>query len=85
MQCRLGMKELSRINLSCKLDSTKGIPSIEALASFAVDAIQWKEKVDDVSWADLMSTRSVDYKGDEVYRFLCNFDGRTLRMPSRMK
>ena len=40
--------------------------SVEALASFAVDAIQWKEKVDDVSWADLMSTRSVDYKGEEV-------------------
>ena len=40
--------------------------SVEALASFAVDAIQWEEKIDDVSWGDLLSTRSVDYKGDEV-------------------
>ena len=40
--------------------------SVEALASFAVDAIQWDEKIDDVCWGDLLSTRSVDYKGDEV-------------------
>lgn len=40
--------------------------SVEALASYAEDASQWEEKIDGVRWGDLLSTRSVDYKGDEV-------------------
>ena len=40
--------------------------SVEALASYAEDASQWEEKIEGVRWGDLLSTRSVDYKGDEV-------------------
>ena len=40
--------------------------SVEGLMRYAHDVVSWEEKFDGVSWGDLLSTRSIDYKGDEV-------------------
>ena len=40
--------------------------SVEGLMKYAEDVVSWEEKFDGVSWDELLSTRSIDYKGDEV-------------------
>ena len=40
--------------------------AVQGLVKYAQDVIGWEEKFDGVRWADLLSTRSIDYKGDEV-------------------
>ena len=40
--------------------------AVQGLVKYAQDVIGWEEKFDGVRWVDLLSTRSIDYKGDEV-------------------
>ena len=40
--------------------------SVKSLATYAEEVLEWKEKFEGVRWDSLMSTRSVDYNGDEV-------------------
>ena len=40
--------------------------AVQGLMKYAQDVIGWEEKFDGVRWVDLLSTRSIDYKGDEV-------------------
>ena len=40
--------------------------SVRSLATYAEENLKWSEKFSGVRWESLMSTRSVDYNGDEV-------------------
>ncbi len=40
--------------------------SIEQLLSYVSECNRWEEKCSSESWSDLLSVRSIDYKGDEV-------------------
>ena len=40
--------------------------SVRSLATYAMEILKWSEKFAGVRWESLMSTRSVDYNGDEV-------------------
>ena len=40
--------------------------SVRSLVTYAMEVVKWSEKFSGVRWESLMSTRSVDYNGDEV-------------------
>ena len=40
--------------------------AVRSLSRYADDISGWKEKFDGLDWGDLLATRSIDYKGDEV-------------------
>ena len=51
---------------SCDVATVAKRTSVQGLLKYAQDVTGWEEKFDGVCWGDLLSTRSIDYKGDEV-------------------
>ncbi len=50
----------------CEAETVAKRSSAIGLMKYAQDVVGWQEKFEGVSWDDLLSTRSIDYKGDEV-------------------